>query len=176
MTTPRRILLGLCCGALAIDINTALLAAADALGLRTAHGGLLRLLQQAATALPERAGGGRWSGILMQATTGSGFQIAFHIGIGLAMAVFYTVAVCRWPPHGLWRNALTYAFVVWLLNSAVVLPAIGEGFAGSHSLTLAGIVGFAVAHTAFFIALALLFDGASRPCEARPGTTGRSTA
>jgi len=40
-----RLLPAFAAGALAIDVNTALLALSDALGLPTAHGGLLRLLQ-----------------------------------------------------------------------------------------------------------------------------------
>ena len=46
MRTDRvKLMPALAAGALAIDVNTALLALSDALGLPTAHGGLLRFLQ-----------------------------------------------------------------------------------------------------------------------------------
>jgi len=39
----------------------------------------------------------------------------------------------------------------------VVLPAIGEGLAGTRRLTLAGMVWFAAAHTLFFVVFAVLY-------------------
>jgi hypothetical protein len=46
---------------------------------------------------------------------------------------------------------------VWLANALIVLPAIGEGLAGSRRLTLAGMAWFAAAHTLFFVAQAILY-------------------
>jgi hypothetical protein len=54
-------------------------------------------------------------------------------------------------------KGLIYAAIVWLLNACVVLPAIGEGIAGSRYLGLAGMTGFAAIHTVFFVLLALLY-------------------
>lgn len=139
MTRDRVWLLpALAAGALAIDVNTALLAASDALGLPTAHGGLLRFLQMWGVPLP----------------SGPVFAMGFHIAVGLAMALAYGLVkpwVRLWPlAAGLWS-----ALLVWLLNSAVVLPAIGEGFAGSRHLGLAGMAMFATIHTVFFVLLAV---------------------
>lgn len=168
MSSARRILLGLCCGALAIDVNSAMLATIDALGVRTAHGGLLQLLNGLVVHL---TGPGAWSGAWIRATSGPAFRLAFHIGVGLAMAVFYVTVVRYWPPRGRWRNVIAYALGVWLLNAGIVLPLIGEGFAGSHTLTPAGMVGFAIAHTTFFVMVAGLFAFLSREVvsdDARP--------
>ena len=151
MTMMRRMLMGLCCGALAIDVNSAMLAGADFIGLRTAHGGLLRLLQLLAAVMP-----GSFGATFVRATSGAAFQFAFHIVVGLGMAVFYVVVVRGLHPRSPWVTALAYAGVLWVLNAAVVLPLIGEGFAGSHHLTLAGIIGYAIAHTVFFVVLAFL--------------------
>jgi hypothetical protein len=52
---------------------------------------------------------------------------------------------------------LVYAGVPWLLNAVIVLPLIGEGFAGARHLDAAGMVGFAAAHTVFFVLLAVLY-------------------
>jgi hypothetical protein len=130
-------------GAVAIVLNTAALAMADFVPLATAHGGLLRLLM-----------------ILIGANSmpaGAAFQASFHIAVGLAMALFYAFAlepVLRGPS---WLRGLLYAAAVWLANALIVLPATGEGFAGSRHLSLAGIVWFAAAHTLFFVAQAVLY-------------------
>jgi hypothetical protein len=42
-----------------------------------------------------------------------------------------------------------------VLNAFVVLPLLGEGIAGARLLTVLGMMGFAIAHTAFFIILTL---------------------
>jgi hypothetical protein len=139
-----RTLAALLAGAVAIALNIAALAAADLVPLATAHGGLLRLLMMlTGNALPIPAG--------------SAFQTAFHVVVGLAMALFYAWVlepILRGPS---WFRGLTYAVAVWIANAAVVLPATGEGFAGSRHLTLAGMIWFAAAHTLFFVVLAVLY-------------------
>ena len=138
-----RTLAPLLAGAVAIALNIAALAAADLVPLATAHGGLLRLLVVlSGDALP---------------MAGRAFQAGFHIVVGLAMALLYALVlepVLRGPS---WLRGLIYAVAVWLANAAVVLPATGEGFAGSRHLTLAGMVWFATAHTLFFVVLAVLY-------------------
>lgn len=160
MQTDRpRLALALCCGALAIDVNTALLAAVDAAGLPTAHGGVLRLLHVTILAMLGNTAAGQWGrAVLMPIMTGPGFQIGFHVAVGLAMAVFYVAVVRRLPPRRVWPNVIAYAVGVWLLNAAVVLPLIGEGFAGSRTLSLAGMVVFAAIHTVFFMLMAWLYQ------------------
>jgi hypothetical protein len=49
-----------------------------------------------------------------------------------------------------WLRGILFATAVWLINALIVLPAIGEGIAGSRDLTLAGMVWFAGAHALFF--------------------------
>jgi len=140
-----RTLAALLAGAVAIALNIAALAAADLVPLATGHGGLLRLLVML-------------TGGALPIPSGSAFQASFHVVVGLAMVLFYALAlepVLRGPS---WLRGLIYAVVVWLANAAVVLPATGEGFAGSRHLTLAGIAWFAAAHTLFFIVLAVLYE------------------
>lgn len=52
---------------------------------------------------------------------------------------------------------MIYAVVVWVANAVVILPWLGEGFAGSRNLSLPGMAYFAAAHTVFFVLLAVLF-------------------
>jgi len=131
-------------GAVAIVLNTGALAAADLVPLATAQGGLLRFL-------------GMLTGGAVAVPAGAMFQTGFHIAVGLAMALFYAFAlepVLRGPS---WQRGLIYALAVWLANAAIVLPATGEGFAGSRHLSLAGMTWFAAAHTLFFVVLAVLY-------------------
>ncbi len=139
-----RISAALLAGTIAIACNTAALAAADLVPLATAHGGLLRLLVML-------------TGGAIPVPAGSEFQMAFHAVVGLAMTVFYAYvveAILRGPS---WWRGVIYGALAWIMNAVVVLPAIGEGFAGSRNLTLAGMIWFAAAHTLFFVLQAVLY-------------------
>jgi hypothetical protein len=141
-------------GAVALVLNMAALAAADLVPLATAHGGLFRLLVIL-------AGGG------VHVPSGPGVQAGFHVVVGLLMAQVYAVVLEPRLPGPSWQRGLLYAAAVWLANAAVVLPATGEGFAGSRHLGPAGMVWFAAAHTLFFVVLAVLYARwrrSAQPC------------
>jgi len=153
-----RLVASLEAGALAVGANTALLAGADAIGFTTARGGLLRLLKDIAGGLTPAVGlEGVWQDVLAPATSGPLFQTAFHVIVGLLMAIFYAYVLEPALPGRPLVKGLIYALVVWLLNAFAVLPLIGEGIAGSGKLGMAGMVGFAVIHTVFFVLLAVLY-------------------
>jgi hypothetical protein len=152
---PNRVVAALLAGIVAIALNTLALKAADLVPLATAHGGLLRLLTPWLSDPLEHLGISRlWHMVGGPAPSGPAFQIGFHILVGLLMALFYALFLEARLPKGPWIKGLVYAVAVWTLNAAVVLPATGEGFAGSNHLTIAGMVWFAAAHTLFFIILA----------------------
>ncbi len=150
-----RTVAALLAGFIAIAVNSLLLLAADLVPLTTAHGGLLRLLQM-------------MTGLHLPAT--SAFKWGFHGAVGLGMALVYAYVMEPAFPASAIIKGLLYALVVWCLNSAFVLPLIGEGFAGSQHLTFAGMAWFAGAHTTFFVCLALLY--AQFREEARDGSRG----
>ncbi|SME90769.1 hypothetical protein SAMN06265365_101342 [Tistlia consotensis] len=154
-------------GGIAIAANTALLALADRAGLVTAHGGLLRLLQLVAGRAAAAAGlAGPWNGLLLPATSGAVFKVGFHLAVGLVMALVYGFAAEPALAGRPWAKGLLCAVAVWFLNALIVLPAIGEGLAGSRHLEAAGMIGFAAIHTAFFLILAPLYArlrGTPRP-------------
>lgn len=79
------------------------------------------------------------------------------------MALFYAYALEPVLPGTDARKGVIYAIAAWVLNAAAVLPATGEGFAGSAHLTPAGIVWFAAAHGVFFMVLALMYGILRRP-------------
>ena len=93
------------------------------------------------------------------------FDVAFHGVVGLAMAVIYGLLLeplWRGPP---WLLGILYAAMVWIANAFVVLPILGEGIAGSATLSLAGMLWFAAAHTLFFVALAVLYPKIGIPIQ-----------
>ena len=150
--------MALLAGAIAIAINTALLAAANWIPLVTARGGMLKLLTIYFGQPLARFGvGSVWAGLGLPAPGGTVFQLGFHVGVGLAMALLYGVVLEPVLSGSAWRKGLVYGAAVWLANAAIVLPWLGEGFAGSRTLDLAGMAYFAAAHTVFFVLLAVLF-------------------
>jgi hypothetical protein len=85
------------------------------------------------------------------------FQTGFHLFVGLLMALFYAFVLEPFLPRRTAAKGWIYAIGVWLINASVVLPATGEGFAGSAHLTAAGILWYAASHTLFFLVLAYGF-------------------
>ena len=153
-----RLLSALLAGAIAIALNCLALALADWINLRTAHGGLLRLLSQfSAEPLHQLGIAALWLKAGSPAPNSREFQTAFHIIVGLVMAEFYAVVLEPMMPWNTAIKGLAYLSAVWLLNAFVVLPATGEGVAGSAHLSTAGIVWFAAAHSLFFMTLAYGF-------------------
>jgi hypothetical protein len=129
----------------AILLNTAILIAADSLHIVTARGGLLTLLVKLIGSPVPRI------------VTTWMFQQVFHIVVGVAMMVAYTIVFNRWYAPA-FAKGLLVAAIVWLANACVVLPMIGQGFAGSRILSLAGTLTFAMAHTIFFVVGAMLYE------------------
>jgi hypothetical protein len=143
-------------GAVALAVNFGLLGLADTLGIVTARGGFQRLVKLWMGPFLDASGVARaWAALHMPAPGSTVFQVGFKVAVGLAMALIY-VAIEPYLPKPAIVKGLTSALVVWLINAAIVLPALGEGFAGTRSLTAIGITAFAIAHTSFFVMLALL--------------------
>lgn len=145
-------------GLIAIIINTSLLQLADFIPLQTARGGLLKLLQLLVGDMLRATGlSNMWLSAGLPGADTAIFKLGFHVLIGLFMAVLYAVMLEPFLTGSAIKKGLLYALLVWVVNAVIVLPWIGEGFAGSHQLTLAGMLYFAVAHTIFFVALALIY-------------------
>lgn len=134
-------------GTVAIAVNMIALELCDLLGIATAHGGLLKLLRLI-TGLPA-------PGVIGQQ--------AFHVLVGLGMALVYALVLEQRLPGTALTKGLLYAAVVWIANAGFVLPATGEGFAGHRFISPAGILLFAVAHTLFFVLLAVIHASMLHP-------------
>jgi hypothetical protein len=158
-----RLATALISGSVAIALNTVALKAADLVPLATAKGGLLRLVSSwFAGSLGEMGVASAWSRAGAPAPGSPLFQTGFHLCVGMMMALFYAYVAEPALPGGDIRKGAICTVAVWLLNAIVVLPATGEGFAGRAHLTLAGIVWFAVAHSLFFMVLAVLYGVGKR--------------
>lgn len=142
-------------GSLAIIVNMAMLAVADKFGLVTARGGLLKLASNFLVAQMSQYGEAQAASWLIDFTGTPVFQAAFHFVVGLLMAVVFVKFAGGYLERYAWSAGFIAATFVWIINAAVILPLLGEGVAGSHAISPAGIIYFAVAHTAFFILLSL---------------------
>ena len=145
-------------GSVAIVLNSLALAAADLFDLETAHGGLLRLIVSSLPSSVDRLGiASTWAAMNGPPISSKSFQTGFHLFVGLLMALFYAFVLEPFLPPSTAAKGWIYAIGVWLINASVVLPATGEGFAGSAHLTAAGILWYAASHTLFFLVLAYGF-------------------
>lgn len=145
-------------GLIAILLNTALLHLADLIPLKVQAGGLFRLLQLvfgslvAKTSIPAL-----WSELHFPPPGSAAFKFWFHLAIGLVMAVVYAAFFEPRLPGSAWVKGALYALLAWLLNAFVLLPLIGDGVAGVRQTTAAGIAYYAMAHTVFFVLMAVLY-------------------
>jgi hypothetical protein len=175
-TSKNQLVSALISGSTAIVLNTLALKAADLVPLATAKGGLLRLLSTWFGApLVDLGIASAWTRAGAPAPTSPVFQTGFHLVVGTLMALFYAYALEPVLPGTDAQKGVIYAIAAWVLNAAVVLPATGEGFAGSAHLTPAGIVWFAAAHGVFFMVLALMYGILRRP-SGRRANAGRTAA
>ena len=159
-------LIGLVAGAIAIVINIAVLDAFDTAGIVTARGGLQKLVRMWVAAPLTRLGaGGLWASLGLPGPDTPVFKTGFKVVVGLLMALAYAVLL---EPilRGRWlQKGLAAAVLFWLVNALAVLPLLGEGIAGLHTLTASGLLCYAVAHTTFFLVLAWLYDALIRRLE-----------
>ena len=156
-------------GAIAITINILLLNLCDAYGIVTARGGLQRLVRLWLGGPMTQLGvADLWAAAGLPGPDTSIFRTGFKVSVGLGMAVFYALVFERLLGGGTLVKGLIYALLVWLINAFVVLPLLGEGIAGLNLLTTLGVTCFALAHTAFFIALAYTY-AALQGTQPQPG-------
>ncbi len=157
------VLTALAAGAVAIAVNIAVLDAFEAAGIVTARGGLQKLVRMWLAAPLTRLGADEtWALLGLPGPDTPVFKTGFKVAVGLLMALAYAVLL---EPvlRGRWlQKGLAAALLFWLVNALAVLPLLGEGVAGLRTLTAGGLLCYAVAHTTFFLVLALLYDALIR--------------
>lgn len=143
-------------GLVGITFNTAMLKFAPLLNIHPGSGGLLQLLLIYATqwtpsmlALLHRVG-------LEKPPTLFGF-LCFHYVTGMAMILFYFYVFARYVHGPRWWKATIFGVLLWFVNSALVLPQLGGGFAGIRTVPLSGVLYFFAANWLFIIISSLSY-------------------
>jgi len=145
----------LAAGTVAIALNILVLDAFDAADIVTARGGLQKLVR--AWLSPPLIASGlshAWSSSGLPGPDTPVFKTGFKVTVGLLMALAYAVLFEPIFRGGFLRKGVIAAVPFWLLNACVVLPLLGEGVAGVRTLTVGGLLSYAIAHTVFFVVLA----------------------
>ncbi len=146
-------------GAVAITVNILVLDGFDAAGVVTARGGLQKLVRAWLSGPLTRAGVDEaWILLGLPGPDTPPFKTGFKVGVGLLMALAYALLLEPVLRGGRLRKGLLAAIPFWLLNALAVLPLLGEGIAGTRTLTPFGLLSYAVAHTVFFVVLAGVYD------------------
>jgi hypothetical protein len=86
------------------------------------------------------------------------FWILFHTFIGLLMSIFYVYCfekLLSWPG---WRKGAIFSLIPWIINSAVVMPLLGKGFAASSAITPVGMIYFFIANASYGILLGYFYE------------------
>jgi hypothetical protein len=154
-------------GGVAMFVSTLALKAADLAPLATAKGGLLRLMSAWFSPFLTQVGAiNLWLHAGLPDAGSPVFQAGFHLVVGLLMAIFYAYVVePRLQMTDDIVKGITYALGMWLLNAFVILP-----------FTLAGIFWCVVAHSVFFVLLALFYGALRRHPWHGPALLGRAVA
>jgi hypothetical protein len=159
MRTQDKAKAALLAGLLAVAANTVVLKSAALFHIEAESGGLLRLLRQTLGPTSNQIGlTAIWSGFGLPLPGSLPFWIAFHFGMGIGMAVFYALALEPYLPGPGWVKGAIFSLLPWLLNSAVVMPLLGKGFAAHDALTVGGMVYFFFANGLYGVLVGVLYE------------------
>ena len=139
-----------------ITANTAMLELAPVLHFHPGSGGVLQLALRFASRWVPSSLAVLHSMGLTKPPSLFGF-LWFHYATGLVMIVFYLCVFGR-HKHGpwIWRSTF-FAVTVWFVNSSIVYPMLGEGFAGTTMIPASGVLYFFIANWMFVAISALVY-------------------
>lgn len=148
-------------GFLGITANTVVLKAAPFMHIYPGAGGLLQLIllythRFAPSLLPALETVG-----LTNPPSTAGF-LWFHFATGLGMIFLYFYLFFPRLPRPNWWSATLFSLFPWLLNSVVVLPLLGQGFAGLRVLRWSGALYFFFANWLFVYVSSISYTGSIR--------------
>jgi len=117
----------------------------DAADIVTARGGLQKLAR-AWLSQPLMASGlsHSWSSSGLLGPDTPVFKTDFKVTVGLLMALAYALLFEPMLRGSFLRKGVIAAVPFWLLNACVVLPLLGEGVAGVCTLTVGGLLSYAL--------------------------------
>lgn len=148
-------------GLVGITINTMVLKAAPLLHIHPGAGGLLQLMLLCTQ---------RWAPSLIPALHALGLTkppstvgfLWYHYATGLGMILLYFYVFSPRLPGPRWWRATLFSLFPWLVNSAIVLPLLGEGFAGLRVLSWSGALYFFFANWLFVMVSDVSYQGRTR--------------
>lgn len=143
----------------AIAVNTLILKTAPLWGVKAGAGGLFGLLRKNFGGVFSDLGlSSLWSAAALPQPGTLLFYIFFHSLIGFVMAWLYVYIIEKYlAGRGVQKGAI-FALLPWLLNSIIVLPLLGKGFAGSHVLNAVGLVYFFIANGVYGVLLGYMYE------------------
>lgn len=146
-------------GFLAVSVNTAVLKLSALFHIEAESGGLFRLLRLHLGDYFHAIGvGNAWGALHLPMPGTLYFWILFHTFMGLVMAVVYAYAIEPYLSGPGWRKGAVYSIIPWLINSFIIMPALGKGIAASHALTAVGMGYFFVANGTYAVLLGFLYE------------------
>jgi uncharacterized membrane protein YagU involved in acid resistance len=153
---------------MAITVNTVMLKTAPLMGIKAGAEGLFGLLRNYFGETFRDIGlSGLWSAAMLPQPGTLMFYIFFHSLIGFLMAGLYVSVVEKYLAGSGWRKGAVFALLPWLINSIIVLPLLGKGFAGSNVLDGVGLVYFFIANGVYGVLLGHLYEKTSGRCLRR---------
>lgn len=157
---------------MAITVNTVLLKTAPLMGIKVGAGGLFGLLRNYfGETFSDLGLSAMWSAAALPQPGTLMFYIFFHSLIGFMMAALYVYVIEKYLAGPGWRKGAVFAMLPWLINSIIVLPLLGKGFAGSNVLDGVGLVYFFIANGVYGVLLGYLFEKTSGRCLRRLGAS-----
>lgn len=146
----------LAAGFVGITVNTAILELAPLLHIHPGSGGLLQLLLLYAQRFAPRSLNALHSLGLRKPPSFAGF-LWFHYVTGMAAILVYFYLFAKHVRGARWWRATVFALLFWLINASLVLPRLGQGFAGVRAVSPSGVLYFA--NWVFVVVSALSYRG-----------------
>lgn len=148
----------LAAGLIGITVNTAILKLAPLLHIHPGSGGLLQLLLLYTQRFAPRSLNALHTLGLRKPPSLAGF-LWFHYVTGMAAILVYFYLFAKHMRGARWWRATVFAMLFWLINAGLVLPLLGEGFAGIGAVSSSGVLYFFFANWVFVVVSALSYRG-----------------
>lgn len=85
------------------------------------------------------------------------FWVLFHFSMAIGMAVIYALVVEPFLIGPGWAKGFQFSLLPGSINSALVMPMLGKGFAASDILTLSGMLYFFFANGLYGVLLGVVY-------------------
>ena len=144
---------------IAIALNTLILKSDTFFKIKAGAGGLFGLLKiHFAETFSQLGLSSLWTLASLPQPGTLAFYIFFHSLVGYSTAILYVYVIeKRLLGSGLTKGAI-FSLLPWVINSVIVLPLLGKGFAGSDVLDITGIIYFFIANGLYGVVLGYLYE------------------